>query len=171
MFAGRCRIPLSQVGEGVSTFTLSIGFGDLGNETDSRFPDHILVQVGITPVDDDFLSRLSVSTRICLICDRCGETFSRELRGGVDTVYTQDPVRARNGDADMRWFPPGQDFIDIEDDIRDALFLALPKKSLCRQDCKGLCTRCGANLNETVCVCPNNEADSRWDALKNIKFD
>jgi len=143
----------------------------LVGETDSRFPDNMVVEVEITPVDDDFLSRLRVSTKIRLICDRCGETFSRELEGRVDTVYTQDPVRSGNEDADMRWLPPEQNFIDVADDIRDALILAVPDKCLCREDCKGLCVRCGANLNKTTCVCPKNKEDSRWDALKNIKFD
>ncbi|MCX5788300.1 MAG: DUF177 domain-containing protein [Elusimicrobia bacterium] len=50
-------------------------------------------------------------------------------------------------------YPLEQEFIDVEEDVRQALVLCLPQRSLCRQDCKGLCARCGANLNEGPCRC------------------
>ena len=54
------------------------------------------------------------------------------------------------------------------DAIRDALTLELPLRVLCKEDCKGLCPKCGHNLNEGPCGCDLREEDPRWDALKSL---
>jgi uncharacterized protein len=58
--------------------------------------------------------------------------------------------------------------LDITDDIRDTLLLALPMKMLCTEDCRGLCAGCGANLNEEPCRCAASGADPRWEALRKL---
>jgi uncharacterized protein len=57
--------------------------------------------------------------------------------------------------------------IDLEPMARDLIGLELPTSPLCRPDCKGLCSRCGADLNEGPCAC-GEEIDLRWSALKNL---
>ena len=53
---------------------------------------------------------------------------------------------------------------------REEWLLAVPAFSLCREDCKGLCPRCGADLNERPCDCADT-TDARWDALKAARPD
>ncbi|MBI5629353.1 MAG: DUF177 domain-containing protein [Elusimicrobia bacterium] len=50
--------------------------------------------------------------------------------------------------------PASETILDAAEDVRQALVLALPLKSCCRPDCRGLCLRCGANNNATPCGCP-----------------
>jgi uncharacterized protein len=57
--------------------------------------------------------------------------------------------------------------IDLEPMARDLIVLELPTSPLCRPDCKGLCSRCGADLNEGPCAC-GAEIDPRWSALKDL---
>ena len=57
--------------------------------------------------------------------------------------------------------------IDLEPMARDLIALELPANPLCRPDCKGLCSRCGADLNDGPCACPE-ETDPRWSALKDL---
>ena len=57
--------------------------------------------------------------------------------------------------------------LDLEPMARDLIALELPTSPLCRPDCKGLCARCGADLNEGPCDCPD-ETDPRWSALKDL---
>ena len=57
--------------------------------------------------------------------------------------------------------------IDLEPMARDLIGLELPTSPLCRSDCKGLCPRCGADLNERPCDC-EEEVDARWSALKDL---
>ena len=54
--------------------------------------------------------------------------------------------------------------LDIEQLTLEDIYLALPGKFLCKEDCKGLCSECGANLNESSCDC-KKPIDPRWAAL------
>jgi uncharacterized protein len=46
--------------------------------------------------------------------------------------------------------------------------LNLPEQVFCREDCRGLCAKCGANRNATDCGCEEKEIDPRWAGLKNL---
>jgi uncharacterized protein len=59
--------------------------------------------------------------------------------------------------------------VDLEPMIRDTVGLALPINPLCREDCAGICPRCGADLNQGACDCAANEVDQRWSALNELK--
>lgn len=60
--------------------------------------------------------------------------------------------------------------IDLEPLVREQVLLALPMNALCREDCRGLCSQCGQNLNEKQCACESKFVDPRFAALKNIKL-
>jgi uncharacterized protein len=60
--------------------------------------------------------------------------------------------------------------IDLEPIIREQALLALPMSAVCREDCNGLCTQCGQNLNEKQCGCDTKFVDPRLAVLKNIKL-
>ncbi len=60
--------------------------------------------------------------------------------------------------------------IDLDPIIREQLLLALPMNAVCREDCKGLCSQCGTNLNEAKCACEQKPGDPRMAPLKNIKL-
>ncbi|MBX5481679.1 MAG: DUF177 domain-containing protein [Myxococcaceae bacterium] len=60
--------------------------------------------------------------------------------------------------------------IDLDPIIREQILLALPMSAVCRDDCAGLCTVCGQNLNEKRCGCDTKVIDPRLGALKDIKL-
>jgi uncharacterized protein len=60
--------------------------------------------------------------------------------------------------------------IDLDPILREQVLLALPISVVCRDDCKGLCSVCGQNLNEKECGCERKVMDPRLAALKNIKL-
>lgn len=98
--------------------------------------------------------------RVC--CARCGSEYLYNTPVALNAKITD---KLANEDEDE--FIIMQDFaIDIEDIVRTALILELPTRFLCKEDCKGLCVKCGANLNESTCNCETRERDSRWDVLK-----
>ena len=93
-------------------------------------------------------------------CDRCAEDIRPEF-----TVDIEHGLVASLNHED------NDDYILIEDmklDVRqltlEDIYLALPGKFLCKEDCKGLCSECGANLNEGSCNC-KKPIDPRWEAL------
>jgi len=60
--------------------------------------------------------------------------------------------------------------IDLDPFVREQILLALPGYPLCKDDCKGLCPACGANLNDRECGCDRHVPDPRWAALRNVKL-
>ncbi len=60
--------------------------------------------------------------------------------------------------------------IDITALVHEQVALALPMRPLCKEDCKGLCPECGANLNKGDCGCRKESVDLRLAALKNLKI-
>ena len=58
--------------------------------------------------------------------------------------------------------------LSLEDVVREQVLLSLPGRTLCKEDCKGLCPRCGQNLNLATCSCGEAPADPRWNALAGL---
>ena len=61
------------------------------------------------------------------------------------------------------------DKIDLTELVREQILLNLPEQVFCKEDCRGLCEKCGANRNLIDCNCIEKEVDPRWAALKNLK--
>ena len=59
--------------------------------------------------------------------------------------------------------------IDLDPILREQVVLALPGYPLCKESCKGLCSSCGANLNERECGCERRVPDPRWAGLEKFK--
>jgi uncharacterized protein len=51
------------------------------------------------------------------------------------------------------------------------VMLVVPRYAVCREACRGLCARCGADLNEEECRCRSEEGDARWAALRKVRLD
>jgi uncharacterized protein len=60
--------------------------------------------------------------------------------------------------------------IELDDLVREEILLSMPAQVLCREDCKGLCAACGADRNLNSCDCETRQIDSRWGALKDLRF-
>jgi len=58
--------------------------------------------------------------------------------------------------------------IRMDEIIKQLIYLSLPMKSLCNDDCKGICPYCGVNLNNEICQCERNLTDPRFDKLKDL---
>jgi uncharacterized protein len=64
----------------------------------------------------------------------------------------------------------GEDFVDLTENLREDIILELPQRVLCDENCKGLCIRCGKDLNEGACQCDRQSGDLRWHALDQINI-
>ena len=104
-------------------------------------------------------------TTIHGVCDRCAADFDRYVAFPIDVVLVTELSNEENEDE---WvFPLEGDSADLEDIIRTVFVLNLDSKLLCKEDCKGLCCRCGKNLNDGPCSC-QKELDPRFAALKQL---
>ena len=96
------------------------------------------------------------------VCDRCAAPFVREIDEPIEAVLVTE--LAGGEEADEWTFLLEGDCADLDDIVTTAFVLRFESKQLCREDCKGLCPQCGANLNEGPCNC-KKEVDPRLAAL------
>lgn len=115
-----------------------------------------------------------VDTRVQLECDRClkpvelpvSADFALEYITGDDyasssaAALTEEELSVAVFDGEA---------IDVDEIVKEQVLLAVPARTLCRPDCKGMCPECGTDRNTNECNCTPNEIDPRWAALKNLK--
>ena len=107
----------------------------------------------------------SIATTIHGVCDRCATDFDQQVTFPIDVVLVTELSNEENEDE---WvFPLEGDNADLEDIVRTVFVLNFGSKLLCKPDCKGLCCRCGKNLNNEACTC-QKEIDPRFAALKQL---
>lgn len=107
-------------------------------------------------------------------CSRCLEHFNLAL--DLTFKHMLRPLdRSDSETSEKELLPEDLEYGYYEDDmieldrlIEEHLILSLPMKPLCRESCRGLCSRCGANLNEVICDCNQEEGKSPFDVLKNV---
>ena len=105
---------------------------------------------------------------VVMPCRRCLNDATSHVTGEEHVIFVEaDDEEADN--PDVYPLEPGADEIDLRPAVREQWLLAAPGFLLCRDDCKGLCPTCGADLNAGDCECPPAvSVDSRWDALRSL---
>lgn len=106
-------------------------------------------------VGDEFLARGRLRIPLEFTCSRCLKSYGAQI--GVDRfTYSQE----------MK----GLETINLTGNLREDIIIALPIKPLCAQTCKGLCARCGKDLNLERCSCAPRRDDARWSALEGLEL-
>ncbi|MGH9605380.1 MAG: YceD family protein [Terracidiphilus sp.] len=107
-------------------------------------------------------------------CARCVEPVEVRLAAEFDLIFrpagadSDAPERSITApETEIGYYQ--EDSLLLEDVLREQVLLALPVRTLCKPDCKGLCPRCGANRNHQLCGCEQGPADPRWEALAGLR--
>ena len=108
----------------------------------------------------------TIQVSMVCICDRCMQTIPVEKALPVTAYLTEAATEEEN--PDLFLLENGE--VDLDDVFTTAFVLHLDSKVICRDDCQGLCTACGANLNDGPCAC-KPEIDSRLAALQQLLED
>jgi uncharacterized protein len=115
-----------------------------------------------------------IQAEIELECTRCLQQIERDFDIPFHAAFVAPENYTQAKDAELR----AEDLdvsvlegneIDLTELVREQILLNLPEQVFCREDCKGLCEKCGANRNLINCNCLEKEIDPRWAALKNLK--
>jgi len=167
------KINLLNLHEGVNRFNLCIDPEKLGFAENKKalllFDDKIDADVEIQKFSDKYFIKVGLSTKSLLTCDRCLAEYNQNLQGNFKLIYSKQAA-TQSDDDDFRSLDEKMVEIDLRNDIRENLLLMIPMKRLCREDCLGLCSGCGANLNLETCHCSMAKIDPRWEKLKNLKL-
>ena len=157
--------------------------------TDFRARGEVAVRVDLSEAGDRIVARGHLETPLTGTCKRClrevalttPADFVLGLRQGAPAVRHDDEL---DPDEDPGHGPPAGSFtleeadedtytgdeIDLAPFVREQILLSLPDYVLCDPDCKGLCSVCGADLNDGECGCERAVPDPRLAALKDLKL-
>ena len=160
---------------------LKTGSIDYGAEVQQLDPlavkgraDLIVEHRGPGELVPDIRVQADYQARFELQCARCVEPVEQSLGGHFDLLYR--PFGADGGasehsittsETEIGYYQEGG--LVLEDVLREQVLLSLPARALCREDCKGLCPRCGRNLNTESCDCEETSSDPRWTALADLR--
>ena len=146
-------------------FSVSVDLSDLCYGVSYPVSEPVLAQGTVRNTAGVLMMEGQVRTTIHGICDRCAGSFDREVTFPIDVVLVTELANEENEDE---WvFPLEGDSADLDDIVRTVFVLSLDSKLLCKEDCKGICQRCGKNLNDGPCSC-QKELDPRFAALKQL---
>ncbi len=122
---------------------------------------------------EDIRLRATFSGRFEQLCARCLEPVEQDLEGTFDLIFRPGGVdnvageRAITEDeTEIGYYE--QSGLLLEDAVREQVLLTLPGRTLCQEDCKGLCPHCGINRNLGTCECVEKPVDPRLAALAGI---
>ncbi|MCF8720560.1 YceD family protein [Nitrospina gracilis] len=117
-----------------------------------------------------------VETVMAMTCSRCLEAFEMDVETPITATFIPAPdpdsLEAEqelvDSDIEIEYYKDQK--IDLTQPVYDQIMLSLPMVQLCRDDCKGICPKCGASLNREVCRCDGDEdVDPRLAVLKQLK--
>lgn len=165
----RRKIPFDQVFEPGSIDFLDENLTQAGD----------LEATGVAELVDPFGAREirvhgNLSGDMQVACARCLEPIRLSVSGPVDLFYRpmaqiarEEEVAITEAEAEMGFYEGGG--IELADVIREQVTMVLPMRSICREDCRGICPICGKNRNREMCGCAESFSDPRWEALRGWK--
>ena len=119
----------------------------------------------------------AVDTEVELLCYRCGITYRQPVHAEFQEDFVLQPMQAHgqgprvNEEEEMpetRLFFEGTLDLNLDELLRQSIFVALPLKPLCRDDCQGLCPHCGQRLSEGPCACQPENINPRMAVLQRL---
>lgn len=109
----------------------------------------------------------SGSVALEIPCDRCLEPVRTEIVFDIDKDIDMQTVSGEIEDEEEKDYIDGYN-LDVDKLVFGEILLLIPGKTLCKEDCKGLCLRCGMNLNDGECGCDRESLDPRMSVFKDI---
>ncbi|MGA3218974.1 MAG: DUF177 domain-containing protein [Acidimicrobiales bacterium] len=134
---------------------------DLVADVDSRVPAGSVAVADVTL--EAFDGGVAVTGRVSGPwegeCRRCLCSLDGEFVAEVREIFR------RGGGEQEGTYAMAEDHVNLREMVLDALFVSLPLLPLCREDCRGICALCGADLNVAPCQCDEVSVDPRWSGL------
>ncbi len=156
------------------------GLRELARSGECEFTSPIRTRLRATRIRELVEIEGVIQSAMRLTCGRCLAPFVYPIEVEFTLTYTGNrPGDAESGEAEAREQAAGEagliyfqgEEIDLTEGIQEQVILSFPLRPLCRETCRGLCARCGADLNQERCRCPGTPADSPFAVLGRLKLD
>ncbi|MFQ5708079.1 MAG: DUF177 domain-containing protein [bacterium] len=162
------KIVIRNLANGIHNFEFTASKESLDLEGNQNFVNKIKVYATCDKNDNNVVIKTRVVTLAHFQCDNCLNEFTRRIDEEIDLFCTLQPQVENSDEESVVLLNPRTHELDLTQAVRECLLLAVPMKTVCQDDCKGLCPTCGANLNLGLCDCIHETADPRWDTLKKL---
>ncbi len=145
-------------------FSFDLDMSDVDFSGENPFKKPVLVEGKIESVADTVCLSAKCTATYSAACHRCGEDCEKAYIVNLSYVLVTELA----GEEQDHIITVPEMEIDLGELCREEVILGVPTKHLCSPDCKGLCEKCGKNLNEGDCSCQKGYVDSRLEILKNL---
>lgn len=162
------RVRVRGLGDGEHPIDFTTDAGALDYEP---FANQARIHGTLVRTGEQFHLKATASAEGAFECTRCSDPFSRVIDAPLDLEFVPPRLVRDPSDPNVHEYDSGlSPYIDITEDVRDGLALAIPMIHLCRPDCKGLCPVCGKDLNLGPCGhLEPAEEDAKFPALKSLR--
>ncbi len=160
-------IKISSLVDGVYSYNFDEPVEEIGLV--EPFNGNIIVDLELSKANSQIVMNAKLKVGARFECDRCTAEFNTDLSAEYKMVYLADESPEESDSVNIAYLSHDADKIDISGEVRDYAMLAIPMKKLCSDNCKGLCPKCGKDLNKGSCECSKNEIDDRWQPLMELK--
>lgn len=114
--------------------------------------------------NDDYLANGTITTTLTIPCNRCMDNVINEVKTSFTKEFKTNP---HEGDEEDHEYLSGA-VLDLEKMVLDEVYMNVPMKVLCSEDCEGICKSCGINLNHASCDCEDDNIDPRLAGMKDL---
>lgn len=132
----------------------------------------VKAQLSVNRAENEVMVTGSLAVELEMECSRCLTGLRQEQDLPVNVVYhPADEIGSEkhglhDDEMDMGFY--SGDELDLDELIKEQILLSVQMKPLCKEDCKGLCPKCGIDLNTATCTCVQKEIDPRLEVLKKL---
>ncbi len=168
---------IEEIPEGGLNFDMLAGKEQYGIEqSDCSLTDDVKVKGKLTRIERDICFAGDLQASLQVTCTRCLKPFPFSVKSKIQVHFVprvKEPspgseVEIRETDIEQEVYE--EDLVDLSGPIRDQILLEVPLIRLCQEDCKGICSECGIDLNSKHCDCKNEgQIDPRFAELLKLK--
>lgn len=128
------------------------------------------IQLTVEKIKDGFYLSGRLRIDVIMECSRCLASVRHTIDEPVNHALTRVPL-GEEPDSEWSLFPGDDTEFNLAPLVRELILVSLPRKPLCRIDCRGLCPHCGFDLNTGTCECGKKITDPRWASLADLIHD
>lgn len=161
---GGLSVDLSEDGKNIES---------LAGALDFKIIPPVNAHMDVTKTDGNVYIAGEINAKVLVNCSRCLKEFEHAVKSDIASFFTGKKEEGREkelkpADMDINYLEGRE--IDTDEMLLGQISLDVPVKPLCNQDCKGLCPRCGADMNLGECGCgKDDKTDPRFAMLKDFK--
>jgi len=131
------------------------------------YPEEVQLHILVDKFGRDIKIDVTLHTIAHYTCHRCLADYSVAFDVREKQIFQIGEGKLQDSDEVIR-LPANTTDIDISFVLSEMILLNHPIKMLCKEDCKGICPGCGADLNKESCRCGETKYDPRWEALRKL---